>query len=320
MKCIQEDRIILKLGKDRKSVYATKCCFKPEEVCGGLSFDEIKEKSKEVVWKSNDENIPDLKWSIVDWCKDIFDKPIENHSDTVFPQCKCSMGKCDMSKMEFRTVAVNISHACNLRCKHCFYDKVNSPEIQDAYFKILHSLSKVDVDVALTEEGEPFLDKERLLYALSKFSSSPDRDKAIFITTNATLLDAMYIDILHWQAKTTGVYYSFVISCDGITPDTYKTIRGINKFYTVIENIKQIRKWGKEDNWINIDGINFVAQPDNLHEIRNVKRFFENLAPGLGEKVNIIPFQADANHPETKEIEEQVLNSPEWQDYINSLN
>lgn len=314
MKCIQEDRVILKLGSDNKSVYATKCCFKPEETIGGLSFDQIRDLRKEVIWESPYDNIPNINWNLGSWCKDVFSNEVENHSLKVFPQCRCTMGSCDLSQMKFRTVVVNFSHACNLRCKHCFYDKQVNSEIQDVYFNTLINLSKIKCDVALTEEGEPFVDKERVYHALTYFYGT--QTKAIFFTTNATLLTTDYIEKLHALAKERGVYYSFVVSCDGITPETYSSIRGVDKFETVIQNIKTIREFGNEDNWINLDGINFVAQPENLHELPKVKDFFEKLSPGLGSKVNIIPFISDKRYPETEELEKKVKNSKEWKEYV----
>lgn len=318
MKCIQEDRVILKLGEDKKSVYATKCCFKPEEVLGGLPFTEVDKLCKIKTWESTDERWNDSYWTLGNWAQDVFSVEPENHTNTIFPQCRCTMKNCDFSQMKFRTVVVNFAHACNLRCKHCFYDKTSSPEIMDKYFQTIRGLSKVRCDVAFTEEGEPFFDKQRAFIALSNFGG--ELTKTIFLTTNATLLTAADINTLHKIASSKTVYYSFVVSCDGITPETYKNIRGVDKFYTVIQNIKEIIKHQKEDNWIGLDGINFVVQPDNLHELSKVRDFFENIEPGLGKKVNIIPFISDKNIPETKKIEDQVLKSKEWKSYVKSLN
>ncbi len=310
MHCLQENRVILKLGSDKKSIYATRCCFKPEIVLGGLTFEQIEHISNSLVPMAGGKF---GHWTLSHWCKDIFYNVPKDYDRSVFPKCQTTSSECDLLQMTYKNVSVNFSHACNLRCKHCFYDKYSSYEIQDIYFKTLESLQNVVCDISFTEEGEPFVDRERMLKILKLYKNNYHR--AVHFISNMTLLDRDYIDKLHEIAKDTGVYYSFVASCDGITPETYKEIRRIDAFNKVIDNIKYIAEIGHIDNSMDIDGINFIVQPDNLHELFNVKSFFNKVFEGLGNRVNIIPYCKSNKDPKTEEIESQVLNSEIWKKY-----
>ena len=309
MHCLQENRVILKLGSDKKSIYATRCCFKPEVVIGGLTFEQIEELSKQVIYQEGDLKI---YWSLANWSKDIFYK-VPKYDMSVSEKCKTSAVRCRLSEMTFRNISVNFSHACNLRCKHCYYDKYDSQEIQKLYFNTLKSLKNIYCDISFTEEGEPFINKEKMLEVLNMYHGG--LHKAVHFISNMTLLDSEYIEKLHELAKKSGVYYSFVASCDGITKETYKEIRRIDAFDKVIENIKHIAEIGALDNSMNIDGINFIVQPDNLKEIFEVKPFFNTIFEGLGDKVNIIPFCKSSLKPESADIEKEILNSAEWKEY-----
>jgi sulfatase maturation enzyme AslB (radical SAM superfamily) len=289
MHCLQESRIIIKLGDDKKSIYATRCCFKPEEVNGGISFEQLNQLRKMKISDADSNNCVDSYCGVGRWSKDVFKKIPKNHSYAVYSYCQTTSKKCFTKEMPFRTVCLNFSHACNLKCKHCNYEKFYSQEVQDEYFKAICDLIPVYCNIAFTEEGEPFFEKERLLSLLPYFSG--EKHKVFHFTTNATLLNTEDLKYLSETAKKTGVYYSIIISCDAIDAETYKEIRGIDAFDRVISNIKTLYELSKENTFIGLDGINFVLQQENAHQAGQVYNFFDELFPNLSKKVTIVPIQ-----------------------------
>lgn len=129
---------------------------------------------------------------------------------------------------------------CNLNCYHCYWENHKDDlEIKQFYFNFLTSLQKGHYkSLVLDGSGEIFTYWDDLLIFLK--SITPDNFKEICFITNANLLNFDRISELYNISKNTGVKYFFNVSIDGITKETYESIRINGSFEKLIENINLI--------------------------------------------------------------------------------
>jgi MoaA/NifB/PqqE/SkfB family radical SAM enzyme len=198
----------------------------------------------------------------------VFSTNPENHN--FYPKnnlCKNSTF-CDFKYQELKQITVS-TDLCNLHCKMCKSTQGMSyfKQTQDAYITILNKLRGAHLTtLQLSSAGEPFIFKDKLFPWL--YSISNDTAKYISFVSNGTLVSPQEIRDLIIHLRKERVILNGMLSCDGITPDTYKEVRGIDAFQRVVDNALELKKFNA------IGGINFVITPFNIHEVEYVPEFW----------------------------------------------
>lgn len=239
-----------------------KCCNLPaSEILGTIKIkDFLKIKNKYNYLDAMSRTIPpDHKW----WFKSM--------------ELNCNGTTCCYYSTE-KLKKITVTHLnCNINCAMCRGERIYNKEEIDNYFKILEAIKGNELEnIHLANRGEPFLFKEKTFKFLESLS---EKDcKLILIITNATLLNRSDIDRL----AALKVPPLVTVSCDGITYDTYKSIRRNNFFDTVIDNI-QYMALKKVLNVVNI-----VISNLNLHELCEMPPFFEKLGIPLQKQTYIL--------------------------------
>jgi MoaA/NifB/PqqE/SkfB family radical SAM enzyme len=98
----------------------------------------------------------------------------------------------------------------------------------------------------------------------------PSITKEVVLLTNGLLLDENKLYELKQISINTGVNYSFRVSVDGITKETYEKTRIGGTFEKIIKNINLIK-----DNFP--IQISFTIKKTNYLDAHNVKSFFNQL-------------------------------------------
>lgn len=135
-----------------------------------------------------------------------------------------------------KTLLVDITSKCNLRCKHCYnsrYFYENNDMFDVNYFKkVLHQISNTGrIERIHLLGGEPLLSSK--LFEILDISSV--YSKYISINTNGLLLDKNIISKLSKYNKIDQV----TISLDGATEITNDNIRGKGVYQQVINNLRE---------------------------------------------------------------------------------
>ncbi|AFS77851.1 radical SAM domain-containing protein [Gottschalkia acidurici 9a] len=150
-----------------------------------------------------------------------------------------------------KSLWLNISHDCNLRCIYCYGDGGNygkrtelmtvekAKEIIDYWFKYLNKESK-EVNVVFFG-GEPLMNKDVLFFAVDYINNLIGHNKNIkyMLTTNATIMDSKLLDLF------TKNKFSITLSIDGekeIQDKNRPYCSGEGTFNKVIETIGLLKK------------------------------------------------------------------------------
>lgn len=290
MKCqinTHEIRLTLDWSGSNK-INAVRCCYKDLEIIKSYTLDEI----------INDNNFfKNLKKYAAE---------IKQHDWAIYSYCNTTEKICNWFNDEIDTVSVSTSTACNLNCIMCNYKKYKYNKLTDKniYFTILNKLKNNHLKtIGLTMEGEPFFYKNDSF----KYIKSLTRNDCeyLYIISNLTLLNESDIILLNNIKNTNKINILFEVSIDGITEETYKKIRNNNKFNQIINNTILLNKFNM------LNKINFVAQPENLHELSFLKEYW-------AEK-NIYNINVMLLNGVEQEKIKFVLSSNEWKTYKNNL-
>lgn len=164
---------------------------------------------------------------------------------------------------------------CNIHCYNCCAGKFNN--IKDATSIMEKVFNKVLLEknnykrLYLDGSGEIFLIYDVLVDFLKKLSK--DYCEEIIFASNATLLDEIKLKELKEISSKTNIKYSFDISLDGITKETYENTRRGATFEKVLNNIKNVSKLFEFD-------ISFTAKKTNVSDNPyEVLDFFKELKP-----------------------------------------
>ena len=265
------------------------CCFRQNEVLAELTYDEYRA-------------IPD----IVEYCRQIHRVQPANHDFNItHPSCNAQELICDWTPDEINRIDVCIDNACNLNCTMCNIPHEFNKEKNELYWDTLYKIKGHHLEVIyLTTQGEPFLNKQKLFAYLDTLSYEEDTHKINFIT-NPTTLD--YDDICRLKAfeDRTGIKVDIGVSCDAISAETYEKIRFNPHFDRVIENIKNLYKFGLTY------CIHYTVMPEKLHELKNVKAWWAKECPGLQVHVNPV-YDTGKNNGAAQAVQ----NSTEWKDFL----
>ena len=185
---------------------------------------------------------------------------------------------CDFSESELKQVAVSC-YSCNLHCTGCRKDFYSDETDIENYYKILESIKGMELDtIYLTIRGEPFLNKERLLTYLESLTVKDC--KTVGAVTNATLLDENDIIRLKEISDKTGVQYSFIVSVDGVTKETYQASRRADYFDKVVENAVLLNKYGL------LNQISYLVTELTVSDLLQAPKFWEE--KGIKDKLHLI--------------------------------
>lgn len=232
----------LTLNNDCKSVNIQSCCFLKGKT---ISFDEFMKTS----------------FSTLNSYR-------HNNKDKISCKFKCNLKKVTNLYLCF-------FRCCNIRCYNCCVGDFNN--IKDATSIMKKVFNKVLTEknnykrLYLDGSGEIFLIYDVLIDFLKKLSK--DYCEEIIFASNATLLDEAKLKELKEISSITNIKYSFDISLDGITKETYENTRQGATFEKVLSNIKNISKLFEFD-------ISFTAKKTNAKDNPyKVLDFFKELNP-----------------------------------------
>lgn len=196
------------------------------------------------------------------------DSTQNNFTEYIVNTSRCKT--CIVPK-NIKRVSVSISHACNLKCYHCFFDKnhFDKPEVRKLYFDTLYKIKGHQLDyILLTDAGEPFFYFENTISYLKSLSLNDT--KKIRITTNLSLLNDEKIKLLKEISNSTGVEYEFIASMNGITKETFEKTRIGGNFEECFHNLITLSKT------FNNLVVSYVITSLNKDEAQYVKDFFKN--------------------------------------------
>lgn len=183
-----------------------------------------------------------------------------------------------------RDVCINSIAVCNLRCYHCcsgfdgcvenFYPHLFSKEElsnrKKFTFDILNYLKGKHLHaISLDGSGEIFVYYNDLIEYLKTLS--PSDTETFYFLTNATLLNDKRIMELYNISKATGVDYSFNISIDGLSEETFNACRPNADFKKVLSNLNLIQKL-----FTYVD-VTFTVKRPNIEDVPNVENFFKDM-------------------------------------------
>lgn len=139
-----------------------------------------------------------------------------------------------------RSVDVEITSRCNLRCQYCYYFDNPSVTYQDLptneWLKFFDELGRCTVMDVTLQGGEPFIRKD-----LPELIDGIVRNRMRFsILSNGGLIDEK---IASYIAKTCRCD-SVQISVDGASPETHDVCRGKGSFEGAIRGIRILRRHG----------------------------------------------------------------------------
>ncbi|MBL8778805.1 MAG: SPASM domain-containing protein [Acidimicrobiales bacterium] len=176
-----------------------------------------------------------------------------------------------------RWMEFNLSNSCNLQCIQCNGDLSSSIRIHregraplpkvygDEFFEDL-ALFLPHLTEAQFAGGEPFLGAEN--YRAWELLAEVAPHVRCQVVTNATQWNRRVVEVLD------RIPFSFCFSIDGITAETYESIRMGADFDEVLTNVDRFcgyaRRNGTRLRW------NFCLMPQNVHEFGDVLEFAEH--------------------------------------------
>lgn len=179
---------------------------------------------------------------------------------------------CVFKKIDY--IILNILHSCNIRCYNCIAEASNHI-IVNAKKRLFEVLNKIIDEryflkgLQIDGSGEIFLIYDELKEILQKIDSKYIQQ--IIFSTNATLLSEKRILELKEISEKTKVEYTFDISLDGITKETYEATRVGANFEKVISNINILKKFFKFR-------MSFTYKKTNISDNKDdIIKFFKNL-------------------------------------------
>lgn len=197
--------------------------------------------------------------------------------------CKSNKKLCIFGGKTIKTIGVSITRDCNLACPMCNEKflklQYTDPKYKQLYFYLLNKIKGFsDIGIRLTGIGEPFFYKKETFDFLKNLTANDcSHVEAI---SNITMLNDDDILQLHEISKQIPIFIS--VSCSAITAETYKKVHSADFFNKVVNNIKLLNKYNL------LASINFVIQPDNLHELEFYKEFWQKQNVNTTCDINLI--------------------------------
>lgn len=206
----------------------------------------------------------------------------------------------------------HVTERCNWRCKHCYQDDYNTPELNFKdllkvidQFKDLLEQYRRDIDSAdmigriNVSGGEPFI-REDFLDLLDVFSKEKDYYR-FSILTNGSYIDRP----MARRLKSLGVF-SVQVSIEGVK-DTNDHVRGPGASEKTAIALENMRLEGVRSS------ISFTAHRENYKEFPEVARIGRKLKAGRVWSDRIIPYGSGL------ELLDQLLSPEETKEYFELM-
>ena len=175
--------------------------------------------------------------------------------------------------IKIANVSLNITNRCNLSCPWCYNRKRKTTEMPIEFLmrRIAQSRFMYTKDASfIILGGEPFIDAERLMYAIRKAESVFQRP--VLLSTNGTLLNR---DIIRKLSRRS---VEIQVSLDSPFPERHNAIRGEGVYEKAVSNVRNLVKAGV------YTILSMVYTRDNLDE------FEDYLTLGMELGVNEVRF------------------------------
>lgn len=213
----------------------------------------------------------DIFYNNIDSCfKKYKDFDLSNVSEYYYGRCEqvYSYGQiCSgytYNRYDITDIDLAIYKNCNLRCTMCtMTDHTYNERESKLHFKMLDYFKYKNLNkIIYTSLGEPFLFKD-IIFDFLENSNIKKHE----IITNARLLTEEDIKLLaNYKDK-----LIIAVSMDGISKETYESIRIGSDFNIVLNNVLLLKKFNL------IQRINYVIQDKNIIEHDKVIPFFKKL-------------------------------------------
>jgi len=173
-----------------------------------------------------------------------------------------------------RTVAVEITAGCNLRCLYCYY--FHNPAVDyrdlptDSWLRFFDELGSLGVMNVILAGGEPFTRKD-----LRDLLEGIVRNRMRFsLLSNGTLIDDETADFIAGTSRCEYVQ----VSVDGSCADTHDSCRGKGSFEGALRGIRILQRHGAKV------AVRVTIHRHNVEDLENIARLLlEELGlPGFG--------------------------------------
>jgi len=197
--------------------------------------------------------------------------PVNIELENLRNECPMNCGLCSQHKSAANLMIVDITNRCNLNCSICYANANNAGHIVEyTYEEIVrimeHFVSQKPffAPVAQFSGGEPTLHPD-IIKIIKKAAELPFQH--ILLNTNGIKM-AKSIEFCR-ELKQAYPDLALYLSFDGIEPDTYKSIRGVDLSKIkrkVIENCREVGITG-------IQLVMTVCKGENDYEVENILQF-----------------------------------------------
>lgn len=160
---------------------------------------------------------------------------------------------------------LEITQACNLTCKHCYYSAGDPSEEElekTEMIEVLREFKELGGKRLFLTGGEPLLRRDKLFKVINE---ADHLGLDIHVETNATLLNEADAQKLEKHNVDTAV------SLDGATAKTHDQIRGDGNFLKALEGLKTLQNQGVDT------GIGFTLMRPNKSELGETLRLAQEL-------------------------------------------
>ena len=200
--------------------------------------------------------------------------------------------------------SLEVTRRCNSRCSFCPIGnekkEIKEGEVgTEAMKRVLSQFSDINIIAVSFLGGEPFLRRD--VCELAEYGR--DQGLIIQVSTNGLNLGPM-ID------RATEAFDVIVFSLDAVDRELYREIRGVDRFDTVVDNIKAAQDLS-EKNECNIL-INTVVCSKNLDQIPDVIRLTKELGVG-GVMIDFATF----HDYWSEKLDDESRYNPEEMDWRN---
>lgn len=188
-------------------------------------------------------------------------------------------------------IYLDIHNGCNSRCLTCDIWKNDSADdltLED-WDRLIHQFSELRVKLVSIGGGEPTLrhDLEEIVKKIKHLGIS------VHLNTHLATIGPSRL-----QSLVEAGVSAFHVSVDAVAVESYKKIRGINKFTEVEKNIAWLLK--QRNIFV---GINCVVSAHNVHELEAIGSWAESLG------VHKLQFIPASNNLQQKDMSSEVFKT-----------
>lgn len=186
------------------------------------------------------------------------------------------------AKKYIKIVYFLITNNCNSRCTTCSYWENKDRKVFNKRYvvKIIEYLSAHGLDTVIFSGGEPLLEKN--IFSICRNIKRNFPLLKLRLLTNGLLLGKYVNEIIE-------CFDVVVVSLDAHNKKTYKKIRGVDGFDSVVRGIKHLRKL---DDKMEIR-VRCVVQKENYKSIKYIVNFVE----GMGaDKLSFLPVDSHSSN------------------------